>query len=190
MKPQDMPDAQAIARLIENGSATRWDWAAFLIYIRDSIPEGMVRTSAISWRTRCETGFAATRTTPSRRSPSGCSPTYSVAKELKSLSVLETSALVEELCRDAPCGRRRPQHGRGAGSSGRPEAALADVLDGSSILLKHPDIGSCELNLEPIQNLDGSQEMALMCTLRAKHDLVGSALTIAAGDGRAFKIFG
>jgi len=46
VKPKDLDDARAIAKKLEDGTITRRDLIAFLIYIRESIPNDMVKDLA------------------------------------------------------------------------------------------------------------------------------------------------
>lgn len=184
MKAQDLADAQAIARLIETGTATRRDWVAFLIYIRESISDDMIKDLAhFVAHTKRDRGYAHAYIT------SFAQQMYHAMTQGGKLdvhAVFDLNELVDQLCNDARTLGIDLDRAAVNAHRAELEATLSDVLDGSSMKLKLPEGVFCEIYyLTP-----GSAGAKLCFVLESDRDVVGPLRTIPAGQPFAVTMFG
>ncbi len=142
MKANDLADAQQIAKLIEEGSASKRDVLALLIYIRDEIPNGMVKDLAHSVaHTTRDRGYAFDQI---ERFASTMIRVFQSGGMLPVEPIFPSDRLIKELSRHLhSLGVRidRPQTYRNRGPL---LACLEELLEGVSLELKNPRIESCK----------------------------------------------
>jgi hypothetical protein len=141
MKPKDLGDARQIAQLLEEGTVTRRDLIAFLIYIREHISEGMVKDIAhfVAHANR-NRGYAFTYTEGFVKHMVGV---FNDGGLLEVKPIFEITALIKELCQDALSLDIAIDQSKLEGHRQEFEAALVDLLDGVSLKLQNPDVESC-----------------------------------------------
>lgn|GEM_PF-2854520 len=141
MKQNDLSDAQVIALLIESGVASKRDVLALLMYIREELPNGMVKDLAhfVAHSSR-DRGYTFERI---EQFADKMIRFVQQGGMLNIEPIFEANTLTKELSREL--GKLGIPLKRSATYRNREQlfAALEELLDGVSIELKNPNIYSC-----------------------------------------------
>jgi len=182
MKQNDLEDAKQIANLIEEGTATKRDVLSLLIYIRDEIPNGMVKDLAHSVaHTSRDRGYAYDRI---EQFVSTMIQVFERGGKLEVKPIFPVDKLIKMLCKDlAMLGIQidRPKTYRNRGPL---LAVIEQLLLGVSLELKNPNIVSCIFERTPAEGLDA------FCFVLQTHGLSNGVITIPPEVTIAFPVFG
>lgn len=141
MKQNDFRDAQAIALLIESGVASKRDVLSLLMYIRDELPNGMIKDLAhfVAHPSR-DRGYTFDRI---EKFAATMIKFVQQGGMLNVEPLFEANTLTKDLSRELgklgiPLKRSTTYRNRG-----HLFTALEELLDGVSIELNNPNISSC-----------------------------------------------
>jgi hypothetical protein len=181
VKQNDLDDAKKIAVLIEAGKATKRDVLALLMYVRDEIPNGMVKDLAHSVaHTSRDRGYAFERI---ERFVSHMMSVFQQGGSLKVEPIFEANQLINELSRDLgklgiPLKRSTVYRNR------EPLfAAIEELLLGVSLELKNPDVISCTF-----ERLDPNNPDTFSFVVRTR-ELSNGIIDLPDNVGIAFPLF-
>ena len=150
MKDSDLTDAQAIARLLETGDATRRDVAALLIYVREYLQDQMIRDLAhfVAHSNRDRgyaKGYVDTFT-------AHMIDTFTNGGILKVAPIFPIRDVIRRFCNEL---RRLKVSLNGNDLYRHKEAfeqRLSELLDGVTVSLDDPRVDSCEFEYERVVN--------------------------------------
>lgn len=145
MKQQDLEDALDIASLLEAGTASRRDLVAFLIYIREHIPNDMVRDIChFVAHDRCDRGIAFDYT---EGFVSHVISVFGAGGAIQVRPVYEIDVLLKQLCQDTQSLGINLDLAKLSNHCTELINILSELLDGVTFELKNSQVNSCTFEI-------------------------------------------
>lgn len=181
VKENDLDDAKKIALLIESGTATKRDVLALLMYVREELPNGMVKDLAHSVaHTSRDRGYAFNRI---EKFVSHMISVFQKGGTLKVEPIFEANPLIKELSKELgrlgiPLRRSITYRHREALF-----AAIEELLVGVTLELTNPNVTTCTF-----ERLN-SDDPDTFCFVVRTRGLSNGAITMPENVGTAFPLF-
>jgi hypothetical protein len=182
VKKNALEDTQAIAELLEIGKATRRDLLAFLIYIREDIPNDMIRDLAhfVAHANR-DRGYAFSYT---EKFVTHLVDTFRNGGRLRVEPIFGMDTLIVQLCKDVHALGIQIDLAKMSSHRAELEQLLTELLEGVSLELKSADVQSCVF--EKLKDRD----MEFLTFVIELVDLSTGVITVPKNLKLAFSVFG